>query len=177
MSGEEGSGSLETQVNFADLDLDYDLSAVNQALRGWNPSQHESEEQYQINSSKEGYLASEPRPNEPYNLDLKETYRAIFYDLGYDLLAEELAEDEDSEFVDYFPDIKVETVSKYQLPPGVLGMADPSTKRAFIRKDLYKEVKDAVKEHEVTHNLHPEWSELRVLLETNTLHLDRTPGY
>lgn len=168
MSADQADNSLETEVKWDDLALDYNFAEINETVGDWFPSDSKSDKEYPTGSPKGNYLASDPQPNEPYNLNLKEAYQAIFYDLGYDSLVEKLAEEEESPFKDYFPDIKVETVSKYQLPSSVLGMADPSSRRVFIREDIYDWAQEKVEEHEISHILH-DWDELRNRLETNTV--------
>ncbi len=69
---------------------------------------------------------------------------------------------------DYIDYPVIEYVPDYILGEGVLGRCFPSKGLVQIDRKLHGSARDKVKEHEITHYRHPEWSEWEVRRRTGT---------
>jgi len=70
---------------------------------------------------------------------------------------------------DYVEYPVIEYAPDYILGEGVLGRCFPSRGLIQLKRDVHGHVRDRVKDHELAHYNHPEWSEFEVRAKTNTL--------
>lgn len=77
--------------------------------------------------------------------------------------------EKDAGIRDYIEYPVIEYVPDYILGENVLGRCFPSKGLVQLKRDIHGHVKDRVKDHEIAHYNHPEWSEFEVRARTNTL--------
>lgn len=108
---------------------------------------------------------------------IKETYSRInSYASGFIDEAKNKLE-ENYKFKEYFPEVDMERVSRYELGKGVLGRAFPWDDKIQVLDNLYGWLEEKVVEHEIEHVNNPWKSEFQVRKDTGTLYLGIASGF